>query len=199
MDATVVRATDAQVTASGSNEDQLQALFDIEKAVVFQLLEKLRITLTPAERVAISERPTRDIQAFLLYSRGLDAADGGDFAGAAGFFGAAARRDPGFGAATQQATVSQAAQGASVATPADLTASVGGTGGTVPPSQSTLTAGINSAVPTGVVALEAVAGPTGPTATAPSTDPNRICEGAACDGPARAVLIGTVIIVLKLP
>jgi TolB-like protein len=197
MDATVVRATDAQVTASGSNADQLQALFDIEKAVVFQLLAKLGITLTPAERVAISERPTRDIQAFLLYSRGLEAWDGGDFAAAAGFFAAAARRDPSFGAAVQQAAASQGAQAASVATPADLAATAGGAGGTAPPNRATLATGINSAVPTGVGALDGIS--TASTFTSPSTDPNRICEGAACDGPARAILIGTVIIILKLP
>jgi len=197
IDATVVRAADAQVTASGSNADQLQALFDIEKAVVFQLLAKLGITVTPAERVAISERPTRDIQAFLLYSRGLETADGGDFAAAAGFFGAAARRDPGFGAAAQQAAASQAAQGASVATPADVALTVGGAAATAPPSQGALATGINSAVPTGVGALDAVSSSTA--LTVPSTDPNRICEGAGCDGPARAILIGTVIIILKLP
>jgi TolB-like protein len=197
MDATVVRATDARVTASGSNADQVDALFDVEKAVVFQLLEKLGITLTPAERIAISERPTRDLAAFLLYSRGLGAADGGDLATAAGFFRAAARRDPGFGAAAQQAAASQAAQSASVATPADLAASVRGTGGSTTPNHGALATGINSAVPTGIRALDGVASSTA--RTLPSTDPNRICEGAACDGPARAILIGTVIIVLKLP
>ena len=197
MDATVVRATDAQVTASGSNADQVQALFDIEKAVVLQLLAKLGITLTPAEEVAISERPTRDIQAFLLYSRGLEMADRGDFAAAAGFFGAAARRDPGFGAAAQQAAVSGAAQAASSVTPADLAATVGGTRETALPSQGTLASGINSAVPTGVGALDAVSRSTA--ITPPSTDPNRICEAASCDGPARAIMIGTVTIILKLP
>jgi len=197
MDATVVRSTDAQVTATGSNADRLQALFDIEKAVVFQLLAKLRITLTPAEQVAISERPTRDIQAFLLYSRGLETADRGDFTAAAGFFGAAAQRDPGFGAAAQQAAESQAAQAAGSITPADLAATVGGTREAGLSSQGTLASGINSAVPTGVGALDAVSRSTA--TTPPSNDPNRICEAASCDGPARAVLVGTVTIILKLP
>src|SRR2546423_6806541 len=79
MDAAVVRASDAQVAATGTGSDQLRALFDIEKQVVLQLLDRMGITLTPAERAAISERPTRDIQAFLLYSRGLEAQDRGDF------------------------------------------------------------------------------------------------------------------------
>lgn len=191
MDATVVRARDAQVTASGSNANQLQALFDVEKAVVFQLLAKLGITLTPAERVAISERPTRDIQAFLLYSRGLETADRGDFGAAAGFFGAAARRDPGFGAAAQLATVTQQAQAASVVTAGDLAATVGRRG--LESSRGALATGINSAVPSGAGALDAVR------PTMPSTDPDRVCEAATCDGPARAVLTGTVTIILKLP
>ena len=155
LDATVVRATDAEVAASGSNTDQLQALFDIEKAVVFQLLAKLGITLTPAERVAISERPTRDIQAFLLYSRGLETADRGDFGAAAGFFDAAARRDPGFGAAAQQAAASQNLQAASVTTAADLATTVGGAG-RAESSQGALATGINSTMPTGTRALDAI-------------------------------------------
>lgn len=196
MDATVVRATDAQVTASGSNSDRLQALFDIEKAVVFQLLAKLGITLTPAERVAISERPTHDIQAFLLYSRGLETGDRGDFAAAAGFFGAAARLDPGFSAAAQQAAASDAAQAASSVTPADLAATIASSAAAAP-SQGTLSSGINSAVPTGTGAIDAISTSTGP--RVPSTDTDRVCEAATCDGPARAALVGSVIITVKVP
>src|SRR5207249_250167 len=110
VDATVVRATDAQVAATGSGSDRLQALFDIEKQVVFQLLDRLNITLTPGERTAISERPTRDIQAFLLYSRGLEAQDRGDFGAAAQSFQQATQRDPGFSAAQQGMQTNQAAQ-----------------------------------------------------------------------------------------
>ncbi len=206
VDATVVRATDAQVAATGSNTDQLRALFDIEKAVVFQLLDKLGITLTPAERTAISERPTRDIQAFLLYSRGLEAEDRGDFAVAASAFREAAQRDPGFQAAAEQAAASQAAQAASGTSASDVAATVGGRGGgggaagpqaPASPSQGTLLTAINSTVPTGASTLQAVAATA--TMTPPSTDPNRICEGAACDGPARSTLIGTLIIILKRP
>src|SRR6185503_9621983 len=96
IDATVVRASDAQISATGSGADRLQSLFDIEKAVVFQLLDRMGITLTPAERQQISERPTRDLQAFLLYSRGLEAKDRGDFGAATQAFQAAAQRDPSF-------------------------------------------------------------------------------------------------------
>lgn len=199
IDATVVRATDAQVAASGSNSDKLQALFDIEKSVVFQLLDKLQITLTPAERTAISERPTRDIQAFLLYSRGLEAADRGDFAGAAAAFTAAAQRDPKFGAAAQQASASQAAQTATATSAADLATTAGAAAATPVelPGSGALASAINGAVASGATMLDAVS--SSGTIALPVSDPNRICEGATCDGPARAALVGTVIIIFKLP
>ena len=155
--------------------------------MVFQLLAKLGITLTPAERVAISERPTRDIQAFLLYSRGLETGDRGDFAAAAGFFGAAARLDPGFSAAAQQAAASDAAQAASSATPADLAATIASSAAAAP-SQGTLASGINSAVPTGTGAIDAVS-----TSTTPGFPmrPTRVREAATCDGLACAALVGS--------
>lgn len=220
VDASVVRASDAAIAATGSGSDQLLALFDIEKTVVFQLLDKLAITLTPGERSAISERPTRDIQAFLLYSRGLEARDQGDFARAAQAFQAAAQRDPGFSAAAQEAQSSEAAQTATTTPPAELAATVGsgvggggggggGSGGvgTAPPApnQGTLTAAINNTVPSGAAKLEATqvtikntTPTTGTIQQLPPTDPNRICEGASCAG-VHSTLTGTIIIIIKRP
>jgi len=197
FDATVVRATDAEVAATGSSADQLQALFDIEKTVVLQLLAKLGITLTPAERVAIGERSTRDLQAFLLCSRGLEEADRGDFASAAASFSAAAQRDPGFSAAVQQASASQAAEVASRTPPAALAAAAAPPTTPAGESRSAVAAAIQGAVPSGAILVDAVAAPNA--SALPASDPNRICEVAACDGPARAALIGTIIIIFKLP
>jgi hypothetical protein len=52
-------------------------------------------------------------------------------------------------------------------------------------------------VPSGTATLDAVATTT--TISLPPTDPNRISEGTSSDGPARATLIGTIIIILKRP
>ena len=192
LDATVVRATDAQVAASGSGTDRLQALFDLEKAVVLELVAKLGITLTPAERVAISERPTKDIAAFLLYSRGLEAADAGDFAAAAAAFGAAVERDPGFVQAKQQVAATQAAQTASVTPAAGLAAAVSGGGPSGAPASAALGTAINAAVPSGAAAL----GPVGPSTNValPPPDPNSVCDVTNCRG-----MAATVTIILKLP
>ncbi|MGH7539050.1 MAG: CsgG/HfaB family protein [Gemmatimonadales bacterium] len=195
LDAAMVRAADAQVAATGTGRDQLSLLFDLEKSVVFQLLRKMGVSLTPAESIAISERPTRDLQAFLLYSRGLEAQDRGDFRAAAASFRAAAARDPSFQAAAQQAQASEAAQSAGGTTDIDVAGIVGGapTGSQLPGGgSSTLTMAINNAVPTGAVIVDP-----GPSVVNPPTQPNPICEQSSC-GPT-AVLTGTIIIIIRRP
>lgn len=102
LDAHVVTTSDAAVRATGSASDRLARLFALEKSVVFELLERWGIPLTPAERRAISEQPTADLQAFLAFSRGLEAEDRGDFLEAGHQFQAALGRDPSFGAARER-------------------------------------------------------------------------------------------------
>ncbi|HEX9486661.1 MAG TPA: hypothetical protein VF976_06320, partial [Gemmatimonadales bacterium] len=149
-------------------------------------------------------------------SRGLEAEDRGDFAAAAQAFQQATRLDPGFRAAAEHAATSQAAE-ASVGVPAsDLAVAIGGGAGAGPlpgaAGPGTLLNAINGAVPTGTITLQAVASTSTivdatasssnsatTTIVLPPTDPNRLCEGAACDGPARVSLVGTVIIILKRP
>ncbi len=65
LDATVVDATSSAVVATGTGSDQLQQLFSLEKVVLFRLLDKMGVAITPAERRDLTERPTADLQAFL--------------------------------------------------------------------------------------------------------------------------------------
>ena len=102
LDANVVSAANASVRASGSASDKLSRLFEMEKSVVFALLERWGIPLTPAERRAISEQPTADLQAFLSFSRGLVAEDRGDFVQAGRQYQKAIARDPAFSAARER-------------------------------------------------------------------------------------------------
>jgi hypothetical protein len=211
-----VRASDAQISATGSGADRLQALFDIEKAVVFQLLDRMGIALTPGERQAISERPTRDLQAFLLFSRGLEAQDRGDFGAATQAFQAAAQRDPSFQQAAQQAAVSAAASEATTTNAVEVATTVAG--GPTPesnaapsaPDPGTLAGAVNNTVPSGVAKIDAVPSPTsigtGTTSTGgvpmqplPPTSPNPICEKSSCTGPQNAGLVGTIIIIIRRP
>ncbi len=101
LDANVVSATSAEIRASGSASDQIRQLFSMEKSLVLDLLARLGIALSPAEQRAIAERPTADLQAFLAFSRGLEAEDRGNFGDAARLFQQAALRDPSFRAARE--------------------------------------------------------------------------------------------------
>lgn len=206
VDATMVNTTDAQIAAAASGADQLRALFDIEKAVVFQLVDKMGITLTPAERTAISERPTRDIQAFLLYSRGLEAQDRGDYSAATQAFQAAAQRDPGFSAASQAAVTTQAAQSASSAPATEVAVTVGGGSGggtteTGPGGGGTglntgnLTTAIDAVVPSGTSTINVVSSLGGN--VPPPTNPNP--PGDAGGNVVGPTLVGYIIIIIRRP
>jgi len=124
VDAAVVDVASAGVSSPASGENTLARLFDLEKQLVFQIFEGLGITLTDAERAQIEQRPTQNLQAFLAWSRGLEAEDRGDYAGARDLFEQATRLDPSF--ATAQASAQNAGDmsNASVQSTADLDATV---------------------------------------------------------------------------
>jgi tetratricopeptide (TPR) repeat protein len=91
-----------------SQSDVLDNLFRIEKDIVFGVIKQLGITLTPAEREKIAQMPTRNLQAFLAYSIGLERQDQGDFRGAATYFREAATLDPNFGPAKSKVDETEA-------------------------------------------------------------------------------------------
>ncbi len=107
VDAAVVDVASAGVAASAGATDALQRLFDLEKQLVYSIFSNLGIQLSDQERAAVEQRPTQNLQAFLAYSRGLQAEDQGDYAGAETAFDEAAALDPTFRAATQGASDAQ--------------------------------------------------------------------------------------------
>ncbi|MEO6066585.1 MAG: tetratricopeptide repeat protein [Gemmatimonadota bacterium] len=127
LDASAINSVSSSVSATGSAGGTMQQLLDAQKQVVYQLIDRLGIALTPAERTSLEERPTKDLQAFLLYSRGLAAEDAGDFAAAANLFNQAAQRDPSFRDAGSRASASQSMSAAS-STPGDQMAGTGDQG-----------------------------------------------------------------------
>ena len=126
-DAAVIDVGTAQAGRPLNADFNLDALFDAEKRIVFGVFSDMGITLTPAERAAIDQRPTRSIAAFLAYSGGLAAEDSGRFDLAARLFSEAARIDPGFSAARSGATRAQATASGQSVTPAAVQASLAGT------------------------------------------------------------------------
>ena len=90
-------------TRSGALDD----LFELQKELVFRVIDRLGIELTPEEREAIESVPTRNLQAFLAYSRGLLEQDQGNYATAAEAFGRARQLDPGFSEAASREQTSE--------------------------------------------------------------------------------------------
>jgi TolB-like protein len=99
---------DEPLPALSEHDDTLDALFRLQNEIAFGLIDELGISLSPAERDRIEQIPTRDLQAFLAFSRGLWEEDAGDFAAAAAQFQQAARLDPGFSLAGQRAGAARA-------------------------------------------------------------------------------------------
>jgi tetratricopeptide (TPR) repeat protein len=86
-----------------SRDDLLQNLFQLEKALVFQMIDDMGIELTPAERERIQRLPTQNLRAFIYYCLGLAQEDAGNYAQAARFYLRAAKLDPKFAWAVQKA------------------------------------------------------------------------------------------------
>lgn len=127
VDAAIVNTTTSQLAGGANAENTLDEIFAMEKAIVLKLFEELGVQLTTAERQAIEERPTRSLQAFLAYSKGLRLEDEGKYDEASRAFGDASRLDPAFGAAaTKSTSTAQAALGMTM-TVASVEASTAGT------------------------------------------------------------------------
>jgi len=80
----------------------LDDILDSEKALAVALFTQLGVTLTPAERAAVEQRPTRYLSAFLAYSKGARAEAYGDYRTAHAYYARAVMIDPGFSAAASR-------------------------------------------------------------------------------------------------
>lgn len=157
--ALVVDANDPSSPGEALERGALETLMDMEVQLALEIYRQLGVQLTAAERARLEQKPTRNLQAFLAYSEGLQLLDAGDFGGAAARFEAAAGMDPGFDAATSAA---ERARRIGAVTPADVRRSamtelvqVAGGG---PAEEGALDAMVDAAVPAGTGATATGAG-----------------------------------------
>lgn len=214
VDAAIVDVPTSAAVGGASGDDRLGALFDLEKRLVLDLFTSMGVTLTPAERRSLEDRPTRSLAAFLSYSQGLMAEDAGDFDAARRFFDNAFRIDPGFGAAAQRSAetaaiaageqVTTATVEAQAASGAEGQVATAATQGTVLTSASTTDmASTLSSVVNDVNTTQsgtAAAGSTtlgggNPNPSAPGRDP--VSEGSGNDSPTTRA--AKVVIVIGIP
>ncbi len=128
VDEAVVDVPTSRVQGATQAADQLEQVFAMEKKIALDLFTQLGVTLTVAERQQIEQRPTRSMQAFLAYSRGLTAEDEGRYDAAARYFDEAVRLDPGFNAAQSKSQEVRAITAGAVVNAATVEVSLRGTG-----------------------------------------------------------------------
>lgn len=102
FDPQMVSSKTGEVVLPGEQVGDLSQFFAMEKQMVFDVLDKLGIRLSQAERDSIAQVPTHSFDAFMAYSRGLDARDRGDYDAAKSEFERAVGLDPGFTQAHDQ-------------------------------------------------------------------------------------------------
>ncbi len=199
LDANVVSAATAEVRASSTASDRLAQLFTMEKSLVFDLLDRMGITLTPGERRAVGERPTADLQAFLAFSGGLEAEDRGDFGTATRLFEAAVVRDPSFQAARDRAAHSTHSGKATRMTPARLSLVVGTRpGATGDDRRAAGTRGAQLAAALQTIA-PTLAGRINRLQSRPGSVRSRLAEALRQDDPSRLTAIGQPTVTIPRP
>jgi tetratricopeptide (TPR) repeat protein len=124
LSSSIVSVATSELSAPAQVTDGMDRFFDMQKTLVFRIFDQLGVTLTDEERVAIGVKQTNNLDAFLLYSRGLVAADAGQFEQAARLFEQARVADPGFQAAASRAAIAQAAAAGSQVTATTLETSL---------------------------------------------------------------------------
>jgi TolB-like protein len=84
-------------------EVPVSRIIDAEKSLALVLFERLGVTLTPAQRVAVQQQQTTQLAALVAFGRGAEADARGDAIGATAAFTEAARLDVSFTAARAHA------------------------------------------------------------------------------------------------
>ncbi len=201
VDAVVVNVATAGAGSPATGTDQLNRLFDLEKQIAFSIFNAMGVQLAPGEQEAINQRPTQNLQAFLAYSRGLQAQDNGDYAGAQAEFNAAVNLDPNFRAASAGAAGAGELSAASqqTVTQTEQTVSRVEQLPSPPPPASLSDALNNGANSTNSTSGSQTQGDNGGSTqgTQPSGNKNTTAEGTHTEGP--QPVTGSIIIIIKRP
>ena len=96
VDVRIADVASSQVTPAVSSRATSADILAAEKELAFRVLDALGVTLTPAERTAIEQRPTKRVSALLAYGRGVRDEAAGEYGAAAQQYAQAVRIDPGF-------------------------------------------------------------------------------------------------------
>jgi tetratricopeptide (TPR) repeat protein len=102
-DLSPARVGSARAAEPVVRSEVLAQFFRLEKALAFDLLARIGVEPTPVERERIERIPTRSLQAFLLYSIGLERERTRDYIAARSYYRSAVSADPKFQLAADRA------------------------------------------------------------------------------------------------
>jgi TolB-like protein/cytochrome c-type biogenesis protein CcmH/NrfG len=214
VDAAIVNTTTSALAGGAANENTMEELFAIEKAIVKQLFDSLGVTLTSDEKKALDLTPTRSLPAFLAYSKGLMLEDQGKFDEASRSYRDAVRIDPGFSAAQSRSSATASVAVGAAMTPNAMESSLAGTPeeqaaqdaqqGQAPPPQtenspSNQADNLNSSQAAGATNSAGAGGTNnGSTGSTTNNQPNKDPLGAATGAEGKSSS-ATIKIVVKIP
>jgi tetratricopeptide (TPR) repeat protein len=104
LDATYWDIYHQKTPVTTGSSDDLANFFQMEKNMVFQIVDGMGIELTQEQRDEINYLPTRNLEAFIQYSLGLEYEDRGNMEEAFNYFNNAGLLDDGFSQAKQKAS-----------------------------------------------------------------------------------------------
>jgi TolB-like protein len=96
VEVNLTKTLDATVRPVVVGGTSLDDVLEAEKELAFRVCDALGVTLTPSERAAILQQPTRNLGALLAFSRGIEAETELRFFDALREYGEALRLDPAF-------------------------------------------------------------------------------------------------------
>jgi len=113
VDATYWDIYHQKTPVSTGSSDVLSNFFQMEKNMVFQIIEEMGIEITEEQREDIHHLPTRNLEAFIQYSMGLEYQDRGQMEEALHYFNNAGQLDNSFSLAKEKANQISGLEGAS--------------------------------------------------------------------------------------
>jgi TolB-like protein len=99
LNANIADVESGEVRTAVAARTKIDDILRAEKQLAFQLFDALGVRLSPKEQAAVEQMPTRNVDAFLAYSRGVRFEAEGRYVAAAQEYQQAAALDPGFKAA----------------------------------------------------------------------------------------------------
>ncbi|MGC9325710.1 MAG: CsgG/HfaB family protein [Desulfomonilia bacterium] len=101
IDSDMLKVPDESIIGQPSTEGMLEQIFALEKQLLFQIIEILKVQPTPEEKIELEKPLTTDIDALFYLFRAIDSSDRGNYRKAEILYKKALGQDPGLNSAQE--------------------------------------------------------------------------------------------------